>query len=1121
MLRKIGACGFGVLCLVAASSFVGLSAAEEAPTIGELEAFAGTAGEPAAVDVAGAIAEAEAKLAEGKPYVARDMAMELLKHELSAEQRRRVNKVAAEADKAIKAAAPPVEVAPDVASSADRLLAEYVRKLQVEKEARQRQAAEYVKEAKHQLYVESNAERAYELAKNALVLDPANAEAEDLKVEAGLQLGVESDVIRSTVETQVDIQPVRKQAALQALSNLIESAKQLNAEGQHEEALKQLRRARANVAALSVYMDMSSERRKVENLIADAEGDYEEARLELSVAQKEEAKGEAAEKIRRISEVKQKEQARRFDDVVELIEDVRFAEARGVIDDMNYEDPSDELVPVLLKRLSDAENDYEMKRINAARERGDLKLGQWESDQEAMPEDIMVFPDKAFWTDVIIERPELALGWRDEMDERTETLYPSTRLAVERSAEDQAVYDHLDDQVPLSFSETPLPSVVEFLQQITEVDYVLVDRDQLALSSVTLTRETSLRTALDLITEQTDSAWKVDRGAIAVGPPEALRDYEWRAYEIQDLLISISDTAQVTGLGGTAGRGGISGGRGGFTTGSTGTGGGLSGSSTRGQFARFAPSDGAAAQFGTGTTGGTTGGRAGGTRGGFGGGRGGGGGVSAGTGATTTIAHAEYLIGFLKQTCGYDEGTWLNPDGGNDLFLGAGGVGAVGDAGVGMGTGVGGRPGGFGPAGGGFGPAGGGFGPAGAAGGGFGFGPGAAAGGAAPGAAGMGLEGLPSGRVLWNPDVPGKMIVIQTAEVHECIEDVLRELRSSLAIQVQVDVRFLSVATDFLREVGFNWDNFILHPDEFDSVGNMDGFGIGSGAYGGYGSWVQPDGIVLTVEDENQLFLTGLEFGFGHTFGDPETEFDDETNTITFEKAALTGAPFMGTGVPFFGDTNSGLNLNFGWGGSALDLSGSLRLAHERREAKTLSAPRITLTNGQAGFITVSTDRDYVSTYEVEDSILIPTIDTVSDAVDLAVRPVVSADRRYVFLELTPTILSTDLTNTADFTTFVGQPGGEGGAAGEAVENFITLPEITDQTLGTTVGVPDRGILIVGGLTESTRQHEEAGVPILSKIPILKRLFSAEGRQLSRYTLFILAHPRVVILGEEEHATLD
>jgi len=264
---------------------------------------------------------------------------------------------------------------------------------------------------------------------------------------------------------------------------------------------------------------------------------------------------------------------------------------------------------------------------------------------------------------------------------------------------------------------------------------------------------------------------------------------------------------------------------------------------------------------------------------------------------------------------------------------------------------------------------------------------------------------------------------------------------------------------------------------------------------------------------------------FGVTFTNtlPTWDVDPDTGVVTYDQIFTQGSPAVGTGIPFFTrDTNTGLNLNLGWGGDGVNLSGLFRMAHARDELRTLHAPQITLANGQQGFLSVTTDYDYVSTFDVDQSTLVPVVDTVSDIIELSVRPVVSFDRRYVFLELYPLITQTDLTERADFITFTGQPGGGGttggGAAGAAVTNFITLPRITSQEFATTVGVPDRGVVIVGGLAQVQREHHEGGVPILDKIPLLKRLFSAEGRLVDRDALFIMARPEIQILEELEES---
>jgi Flp pilus assembly secretin CpaC len=360
------------------------------------------------------------------------------------------------------------------------------------------------------------------------------------------------------------------------------------------------------------------------------------------------------------------------------------------------------------------------------------------------------------------------------------------------------------------------------------------------------------------------------------------------------------------------------------------------------------------------------------------------------------------------------------------------------------------------------------------------------------------------------------IIVLQTSEVHQCIEDLLKEMRSFMKIQVAVDLRYLFVGTDFMREVGFRWPHFTADANNQDEVGNIDGFHWQSQSYGGLASWQQPSfSIGLDDEGEPVGFQTGQFWGWGNPLETPDWDFDEDSLTFTFDKVQATGPAFIETGIPFF-DSLPGMGLDFGWGGDDWNLSGFFRIGQERDEVKTLAAPRLVLANGQMGSINISTTKDYVDTYDVEDGVLVPQIASISESTLLAVRPIVGPDLRYVFLELAPSISLFDLTDTRSFSTFVGQPGGDGGAAGAEVSNFITLPALASDVLRTTVGVPDRGVLVIGGLARSTRTHKESGVPILSKIPVLKRLFSAEGRQLDRDTTFILACPQIIIIGEEE-----
>jgi general secretion pathway protein D len=71
-------------------------------------------------------------------------------------------------------------------------------------------------------------------------------------------------------------------------------------------------------------------------------------------------------------------------------------------------------------------------------------------------------------------------------------------------------------------------------------------------------------------------------------------------------------------------------------------------------------------------------------------------------------------------------------------------------------------------------------------------------------------------------------------------------------------------------------------------------------------------------------------------------------------------------------------------------------------------------------------------------------------------------------------------------------------------------------TLATTVSVPDGGTLLLGGQTLAGEIERESGVPILSKIPFLKRLFTNTGTAKDEQVLLILVKPTIIIQRERE-----
>ena len=81
----------------------------------------------------------------------------------------------------------------------------------------------------------------------------------------------------------------------------------------------------------------------------------------------------------------------------------------------------------------------------------------------------------------------------------------------------------------------------------------------------------------------------------------------------------------------------------------------------------------------------------------------------------------------------------------------------------------------------------------------------------------------------------------------------------------------------------------------------------------------------------------------------------------------------------------------------------------------------------------------------------------------------------------------------------------------------IQLPLTTVTSVQTIVTVPDEGTLMLGGQTIAGEIELEEGVPILSKIPFLKRLFTNRSMAKDEQILIILVKPKILIQREMEN----
>jgi general secretion pathway protein D len=68
----------------------------------------------------------------------------------------------------------------------------------------------------------------------------------------------------------------------------------------------------------------------------------------------------------------------------------------------------------------------------------------------------------------------------------------------------------------------------------------------------------------------------------------------------------------------------------------------------------------------------------------------------------------------------------------------------------------------------------------------------------------------------------------------------------------------------------------------------------------------------------------------------------------------------------------------------------------------------------------------------------------------------------------------------------------------------------------TTVSVPDGGTVLLGGIKRLSEGRKEIGVPLLSKVPYINRLFKNVGIGRETDSLMMMFTPRIIIQEEEE-----
>ncbi|MCB9890310.1 MAG: hypothetical protein H6832_06965 [Planctomycetes bacterium] len=335
------------------------------------------------------------------------------------------------------------------------------------------------------------------------------------------------------------------------------------------------------------------------------------------------------------------------------------------------------------------------------------------------------------------------------------------------------------------------------------------------------------------------------------------------------------------------------------------------------------------------------------------------------------------------------------------------------------------------------------------------------------------------------------LMISQTDEMHRRIEKLLRDLRSDTGLQVSIEARFLRVEDNFLEEVGVDFRGLGNQANEgkpgmgLQKLEDRSGF-----RFDDYGTNTSPSdpGIVGSGFEPGIFFNDG---GDGDLYGRTENLFN---RVLGGGEEGLSNAGGLAFQWTYLDDT---------------ELEIVLRAVQKEERVQEISAPHLLVHNTARANIAVNRQFSYIRDFNVEiaqaAAVADPIVDVIRDGVVLDVRPVVSADRKFILLELRPTVANLALP-IPTFTTSlsVGQP------------VTMQLPRLTLQKVRTTVIVPDGGTLLLGGMKMVQKQDFDSGVPILKDLPGLSFFFSRKGTYRANKKILILLHTNIVVPREWE-----
>lgn len=328
------------------------------------------------------------------------------------------------------------------------------------------------------------------------------------------------------------------------------------------------------------------------------------------------------------------------------------------------------------------------------------------------------------------------------------------------------------------------------------------------------------------------------------------------------------------------------------------------------------------------------------------------------------------------------------------------------------------------------------------------------------------------------PEDSGILSVKASPQMIARIESLLTDMRRNQTPIVTVDSKFLTISRNFLQEIGIDFRGL-----------------------GGSGN----KGTAVSLDDTTNGLVSNASQGLdnGGT-GDPAANplagyyYNDGGDGDVRARTENYFASDLGRVLSPTG------GLTAGW--TFLDdsqLNMILKAVEKRQDGEVVNSQILSVVNKGRGHVAVINQTTYVRDFDVEVAqaafIADPKVDVVQDGIVLDVQPTILNDRKYIILNLSPTVAELQRP-IPTFTTSL---------AGSTLPVTLQLPTLTVTNFATTVKVPDGGTVLLGGLRQVLNKERRAEIPALARLPLIGMLFKQEGTADESRSLMVMVRAQI------------